>query len=69
MRILNAGSRTAYEVAARMTWNFDAASWERFPTMQKWFAMGESAAHLRYLEAKGKVGKTIREGTFVYAIS
>lgn len=69
VRILKARPGTAYEVATRMTWNFDAASWDRFPTMQKWFAMGEAAAHLRHLEAKEEVSKTIREGMFVYTIS
>ncbi|HPO14659.1 MAG TPA: MBL fold metallo-hydrolase [Candidatus Hydrogenedentes bacterium] len=69
VKILQEGARTAYETATRMTWDFAAPSWDHFPMMQKWFAVGEAGAHLRHLEAKGNVNKTVREGTFTYTIS
>jgi len=51
--ILGSHPLTAFQVASRMTWDLDAASWEDFPRAQKWFATGEAIAHLRYLERKG----------------
>jgi hypothetical protein len=68
LTVLKTGVGTAYEVATQMTWNIVAESWERFPLMQKWFAVGEAAAHLRYLEAQGAVRKVMQEGTFIYTI-
>jgi glyoxylase-like metal-dependent hydrolase (beta-lactamase superfamily II) len=40
----------AYDTAGRMTWSIRARSWDDFPIMQRWFATGETIAHLRYLE-------------------
>jgi hypothetical protein len=28
-------------------------SWDQFPSVQKWFALGETIAHLKHLEACG----------------
>lgn len=47
--------KSAYEVAAAMTWDLVAERWEDFPLMQKWFATGEALAHIRHLEFSGKV--------------
>ncbi len=69
VRILKTGVDTAYAVATQMTWDFVAQSWDHFPLMQKWFAVGEAAAHLRHLETKGVVNKTLRDGTFIYTHS
>jgi len=40
---------TAYEIAGRITWSARGLGWEQFPPHQKWFAMGETLAHLDYL--------------------
>ncbi len=53
--ILGHGPLSAYDVAARMTWDIRAASWDEFPLTQKWFAVGEALAHLLYLEGMGMV--------------
>ena len=47
------GSGSAFDVAAEMTWDITADSWDDFPLMQKWFATGEALAHIRYLESQG----------------
>jgi glyoxylase-like metal-dependent hydrolase (beta-lactamase superfamily II) len=47
--------QTAFEVAAKMTWDIEADSWDSFPVAQKWFATGEAISHLRYLERRGKI--------------
>ncbi len=46
---------TAYELAGRMTWNIRSKSWETFPLAQKWFAVGETMAHIDELLARGKL--------------
>lgn len=53
--ILDKDSMSAYEVAARMRWELAVDRWEDFPFIQKWFATGEAAAHLRFLEEAGKL--------------
>lgn len=68
LKILKTGTYTAYETAARMTWDF-ADSWEQFPMMQKWFAVGEAAAHLRHLEIRGRAHRELRNGIFVHGIA
>ena len=54
LTILSAGPLSAFQVAAGMTWNIEG-SWEEFPMEQKWFATGETIAHLEYLEEKGRI--------------
>lgn len=52
---LNAG-----EIAGRMKWSIRAKCWDEFPSPQKWFALGETVAHLNYLIDEGKIIR--REG-------
>lgn len=44
---------TAYEIAGLVTWKIRAKSWDDFPAGQKWFAVGETVAHLDYLVNRG----------------
>ncbi|MDW7673358.1 MAG: MBL fold metallo-hydrolase [Bacillota bacterium] len=53
--VLAQGGRTAYQVAAGMTWDMTYKSFQEFPIPQKWFATGEAMAHIKYLEVNGKV--------------
>jgi len=55
LTILEERSMTAFEVAARMTWDLKYDDWNDFPVAQRWFATGEAISHLRYLEEAGKV--------------
>jgi glyoxylase-like metal-dependent hydrolase (beta-lactamase superfamily II) len=55
--ILREKSQTAFEVASQMHWDIIYDSWSMFPVMQKWFAVGEAIAHLKYLEEEGRVGR------------
>lgn len=65
--ILENGPLTAYDVAAQMTWEIVAESWDHFPLMQKWFAVGEAAAHLIHLETQRAITKTLDNGTPAYS--
>lgn len=40
---------TAYEAAGMIQWSMRGLSWAEFPPSQRWFAMGETLAHLAYL--------------------
>lgn len=64
--ILAGGGMTAYEVASHMTWDMTYRHWDEFPPPQKWFAVGEAIAHLRYLEGRGAIGRAERQGRIVY---
>jgi glyoxylase-like metal-dependent hydrolase (beta-lactamase superfamily II) len=63
--LLENGPLSAYETASLMNWNIQA-EWNHFPLEQKWFAVGEAAAHLVYLLNKGKIGSAIRDGVRKY---
>ena len=60
---VNPGSST-YELAGKMTWRVHGKtnSWADFPLTQKWFAVGEAAAHLEYLLARNRVRREL-DGT------
>lgn len=49
---------TSYETAARMKWSMRGKCWEEFPVHQRWFAMGETMAHLNYLMLRDMITKT-----------
>jgi glyoxylase-like metal-dependent hydrolase (beta-lactamase superfamily II) len=66
--ILGKTTMSAYEVAARMTWNIRGKSWENYPIAQQWFAMGEAVSHLRYLEEKCRIARAERNGQYGYRL-
>ncbi|MBN1104915.1 MAG: MBL fold metallo-hydrolase [Deltaproteobacteria bacterium] len=55
LRALANGEKTAWDVAPHLSWDIGIRAWDRFPPAQKWFALGETIAHLKYLEARGSV--------------
>lgn len=57
---------TAFEIAGLITWSARGLGWTQFPPHQKWFAMGETLAHLRYLMDHGKVSRVKEKGQIVY---
>lgn len=65
---LQSGPKTAWEVAPYITWDIEVDSWADFPTVQKFFAVGETMAHLEYLEAEGKIQRETRNGKIYYSL-
>ena len=65
-KILENDWKTAYQVAADMTWEIDCKCWDDFPLPQKWFATGEAISHLQYLYYTGKVMRELRQDIFFY---
>jgi len=57
---------TAYQIASRIHWDIEYASWDRFPLFQKFLAVGETLAHLKFLEKQGQVRKNIHTETVFY---
>ena len=51
---------TAYEIAAKLTWDIRAKDWAHFPLNQKWFAVGETIAHLELLLDRGEIRRDSR---------
>ena len=65
---LKDGDKTAWEVAPHITWDIKFSSWAEFPPVQKWFAIGETIAHINYLEADQKIWKRKENGTIFYSM-
>jgi glyoxylase-like metal-dependent hydrolase (beta-lactamase superfamily II) len=66
---LKEGDKTAYEIAPYVKWDIVHDSWETFPSAQKWFAIGETLAHIEYLEDKGTVNRKTRGDIIFYSLS
>ncbi len=64
--ILEKEKKTAYQVAAEMSWDIVSEDWDAFPLNQKWFATGEAIAHLRYLEVQGLLANSLLQDGTVY---
>jgi glyoxylase-like metal-dependent hydrolase (beta-lactamase superfamily II) len=66
---LGDGEKNVLQIAPHIRWDITAKTWEEFPPPQKWFAFGETMAHVKYLEGKGKVRGRNRNGTMTYALA
>jgi glyoxylase-like metal-dependent hydrolase (beta-lactamase superfamily II) len=66
---LGDGPKTTLEIAPHITWDITAKSWEEFPPAQKWFAFGETLAHVKFLENKGKVRRQSENGKVLYSLA
>ncbi|MBA7486333.1 hypothetical protein ES707_21891 [subsurface metagenome] len=65
--VIGKGTRNAYEIAAGMTWDIDCETWDLFPIAQKWFATGETIAHLRFLESEGRIYRNTDKETITFS--
>jgi glyoxylase-like metal-dependent hydrolase (beta-lactamase superfamily II) len=66
---LKDGPKTACEVAPCVTWDIRYSSWRLFPAIQKWFAVGETIAHLYYLEENKVVREDTRGGKALFSLA
>ena len=67
--IENGPGQTAFEIASQMKWRIRSDSWETFPLVQKWFAVGECLSHLDYLRKRGEITRTMKGGLWYNYIS
>jgi glyoxylase-like metal-dependent hydrolase (beta-lactamase superfamily II) len=65
---LEDGEKTAYDIAPYVSWDVEYSSWELFPASQKWFAVGETIAHIDYLEEEMKVQRKIRGDKMIFSL-
>ena len=69
LRALEDGEKAAFEIAPWVTWDIKCSSWESFPPTQKIFAVGETLAHLEYLEEQGTVRRRAEEDKVLFSLS
>jgi glyoxylase-like metal-dependent hydrolase (beta-lactamase superfamily II) len=69
LTILKKGPLNAFQMASHMTWDIACESWDQFPVAQKWFALGEAIAHLRYLEQDGRIVRRTVNETVEFAVA
>jgi len=67
IKILKKERINAYQIAVKMKWNINHSFWE-FPASQKWFAVGETLAHLKYLEEEGIVGRRLESEEIIFEV-
>ncbi|WP_278465446.1 MBL fold metallo-hydrolase [Saccharolobus islandicus] len=56
----------AYEIASKIKWKLKYNGWDELDPSQKYLAMGETLAHLKYLEDINAVRKRISDGMIKY---
>jgi len=69
--ILSALQKTemnAFEVSSHITWDIDAPTWDKFPAAQKFFAFGETLAHLHYLEQGNLIQQKSKNGIQMFSL-
>ncbi|MEM2194868.1 MAG: MBL fold metallo-hydrolase [Candidatus Methanomethylicia archaeon] len=64
---LRSGVKNAWQIAPYISWDIKYSSWEEIPTTQRWFIIGETIAHLHYLEKNGVV-KEIKDETIKWIL-
>ena len=63
---IQAQGLTAYQISSRIHWDVECSSWDEFPLFQKLLAVGETLAHLKFLEERNQVKKSKRAETVFY---
>jgi glyoxylase-like metal-dependent hydrolase (beta-lactamase superfamily II) len=66
---LGDGEKNVLQIVPHIKWDITAKTWEEFPLPQKWFAFGEALAHVKHLEATGKVKRKSQNGKIKYALA
>ena len=64
----NNGSSTVRTVTKNLHWDISCKKWDEFPNPQKWFAAGETHAHLERLRALGIADYEIKDGLIYYSL-
>lgn len=65
---LKGGARNAWQISPYITWDITYSSWSEVPTVQKWFIINETIAHLIYLENNGIIATEIKNGNVYYKL-
>ena len=65
--LIAGGDETLYDIARHCQWHTDGVAWERLPAGIKFFAYGETLAHLNYMLDQGMISKHTAGGQDRYA--
>ncbi len=57
INIIGSESKTAYEIAQKMTWDYSDGDFNNFAPQQVWFAVSEALAHVEHLRHKNILEK------------
>jgi len=68
LSLLEKGQKSAIQLAPLMTWNIRYDSWDLFPLFERMIAVGETVAHLTYLEKEGEVRRHVVKNRIVYSL-
>lgn len=68
LAILDINWKSAYEIAPLVSWDVSYNSWDEFPAPQKFFAVGEVIAHLRYLEGEERIQSRSANGKILFSL-
>jgi len=66
---LEEGGKNTFQLVPYITWDIACSTWDEFPPQQKWFAFGETLAHLKYLEGEGLVREEMRGDKILYSLA
>jgi glyoxylase-like metal-dependent hydrolase (beta-lactamase superfamily II) len=66
---LEDGDKTPLQISSCITWDIVCKSWEEFPPAQKWFAFGETLAHIKFLENKNKIRSYKQNDKISYSLA
>ncbi|HEM6371631.1 TPA: MBL fold metallo-hydrolase [Streptococcus suis] len=64
--ILSGERVTVRDVSSRISWRIRANNWNEFPKPQKWFASGETMAHLDYLVHSNHLSMSQEDGILYF---
>lgn len=54
------------DITSKLSWRIKADGFDNFPPAQKFFASGETMAHLYKLVCEGRLNRTTRDGVFYF---
>ena len=66
---LGDGEKNILQIAPHISWVITAKTWDEFPAQQKWFAFGETMAHVKHLEKQGKVESKNHNGMIRFSLA
>ena len=67
LSILEKGEQNAYHIAAKMTWDIEC-NWDQLPLIHKFASLGETLAHLKYLEVNDRVLRKERRSKVAFSL-
>jgi glyoxylase-like metal-dependent hydrolase (beta-lactamase superfamily II) len=65
LEVIEAGTRTAYQIAQKISWG-DNNAWQDLPPFHKRMAVFETLAHLEMMAAENRIDKLPRRGIIYY---